>query len=152
MDASYTIKNWPHHNTPQNISSARFPKGTKPTWPPCTFCTHPTCIFRIPRINGSRELPKTRVLTALTGACPTGNLQTHWISCAPEPAGSGHSGSSRLSQHSSCLPGGSPAWPRGTEAAQALPWTSVLENLEKQPVLLRGRVEEGEEQIIDRFW
>lgn len=110
-----------------------------------------TCIFRIPQINGSRELPKTRVLTALTGACPTGNLQTHCISCAPEPAGSGHSSSSRLSRHSSCLPGGSPAWPRGTEAAQALPWTSVLENLEKQPVLLRGRVEEGEEQIIDRF-
>lgn len=113
----------------------------------------PTCIFWIPWINGSRELPKTRVLTALTlGLAPL---------VASKAPGSAHSDSQLAlgtaaapgwAQHSSCLPGGSPAQPRGTQAAQALPWTSVLQNLEEQPVLLGGRVEEREEQIIDWFW
>lgn len=129
-DASYAIKNWPH-STKHFFSQVS--QGNK-AYMITMYFLHPAppASFESLGIHGSRELPKTRVLTALAlGLAPL---------VASKLAGSRHS--SRLS----------PAQPRGTQSAQALPWTSVLENLEKQPVLLGGRVEEREEQIIDRFW
>lgn len=94
-----------------------------------SLCPAPPPSLESLGINGSREPPKTSVLTALTlGLVPLEASIAIWSASSTAGWLAGTLSAPGWAQHCGCMPGGSPVWPRATEAAQALPWTSMQEN------------------------